>query len=59
MISRIWHGWTVPENADPSEQLLRSEIFSGIADRRIPGFLGIDLVRRSLEKLGTLTSFAV
>jgi heme-degrading monooxygenase HmoA len=49
MICRIWHGWTTPENADAYEQLLRSEIFAGIADRRIPGFLGIDLVRRSLE----------
>jgi len=49
MICRIWHGWTTPENADPYEQLLRAEIFAGIADRRIPGFLGIDLVRRSLE----------
>jgi heme-degrading monooxygenase HmoA len=49
MICRIWHGWTTPENADPYEQLLRSEIFAGIADRRIPGFRGIDLVRRSLE----------
>jgi heme-degrading monooxygenase HmoA len=49
MICRIWHGWTTPENADPYEQLLRSEIFAGIANRRIPGFLGIDLVRRPLE----------
>jgi hypothetical protein len=49
MICRIWHGWTTPENADPYEQLLRSEIFAGIASRRIPGFLGIDLVRRPLE----------
>ena len=49
MMCRIWHGWTTPENADPYEKLLRSEIFAGIADRRIPGFLGIDLVRRPLE----------
>ena len=26
MISRIWHGWTTPENADAYEQLLRHEI---------------------------------
>ena len=49
MISRIWRSWTTPETADAYEQLLRSEIFAGITDRRISGFLGIDLVRRSLE----------
>lgn len=46
MISRIWHGWTTPANADAYERLLREEIFAGIAERRIPGFLGIDLLRR-------------
>ena len=46
MICRIWHGWTAPENADPYEALLRSEVFSGIAARRIPGYLGIELLRR-------------
>ena len=38
MICRIWHGWTTRENADAYEHLLRSEIFHGIADRRIPGY---------------------
>jgi hypothetical protein len=33
MISRIWHGWTHPHNADAYERLLRSEIFTGIAKR--------------------------
>ena len=46
MISRIWHGWTTPENADAYERLLREEIFEGIAGRRIEGFRGIDLLRR-------------
>jgi heme-degrading monooxygenase HmoA len=49
MISRIWHGWTSPENADAYESLLREEIFVGIKDRRIPGFKGIQLLRRNLE----------
>ena len=49
MISRIWHGWTTPANADAYEHLLREEIFSGIAGRRIPGFLGIDLLRRPAD----------
>lgn len=46
MISRIWHGWTTPADADAYEQLLRNEIFDGIAARHMPGFLGIDLLRR-------------
>lgn len=46
MISRIWHGWTSQANADAYEQLLRHEIFQGIAHRAIPGFRGIDLLRR-------------
>lgn len=48
MISRIWHGWTTPENAATYEQLLRTEIFGGIQGRTIEGFLGIDLLRRDL-----------
>jgi heme-degrading monooxygenase HmoA len=45
MISRIWHGWTTPANADAYEQLLRHEIFQGIVGRAIRGFRGIDLLR--------------
>jgi hypothetical protein len=46
MISRIWHGWTEPENADAYENLLRGEIFERIVGRAIDGFTGIDLLRR-------------
>ena len=46
MISRIWHGWTTPSNADAYEELLREEIFAGIKNREIPGFRGIQLLRR-------------
>jgi hypothetical protein len=49
MISRIWHGWTVPANADAYEQMLKSEIFGGIQNRQIAGYKGIQLFRRSLE----------
>jgi heme-degrading monooxygenase HmoA len=49
MISRIWHGWTTPENADTYEALLKSEIFVGIGEREIAGYRGIQLLRRSLE----------
>ncbi|MFL5493654.1 MAG: antibiotic biosynthesis monooxygenase family protein [Gemmatimonadales bacterium] len=47
MICRIWHGWTTPANADAYEHLLRSEIFEGIAARQIPGYQGIELLRRT------------
>jgi heme-degrading monooxygenase HmoA len=47
MITRIWHGWTTPQNAQAYEELLRTEIFQGIVTRRIEGFRGIDLLRRS------------
>jgi len=48
MISRIWHGWTTPENADTYEALLKSEIFVGIQSRKINGYQGIQLLRRNL-----------
>ena len=48
MIARIWHGWTRPENADRYERLLKEEIFPGIAEKDVPGYRGIQLLRRSL-----------
>jgi antibiotic biosynthesis monooxygenase (ABM) superfamily enzyme len=48
MICRIWHGWTAPADADAYEALLKSEILTGIRDRRIAGYRGIQLLRRSL-----------
>ena len=48
MISRIWHGWTTLENASAYEELLRTEIFEGIAQRAIPGYRGIHLLRREI-----------
>ncbi len=46
MIVRLWHGWTTPANADAYERLLKEEIFRGIARRAIPGYRGIELLRR-------------
>jgi heme-degrading monooxygenase HmoA len=46
MISRIWHGWTAPGNADAYEALLKEEIFVGIQSRHIRGFKAIQLLRR-------------
>jgi hypothetical protein len=50
MISRVWHGWTSPANADTYEALLKSEIFTGIQNREIPGYRGILLFRREAGK---------
>ncbi len=48
MISRIWHGWTTPGNADKYEALLKEEIFAGILGRHIRGFRDIQLLRRNV-----------
>jgi heme-degrading monooxygenase HmoA len=50
MISRIWHGFATPENAEIYENLLKEEIFLGIRDRHIPGFREIQLFRRNQEE---------
>jgi len=50
MISRIWRGWTSPQNADTYETLLRSDIFKGIAARAIRGYRGIHLLRRDVPE---------
>lgn len=58
MISRIWHGWTAPGNADAYEQLLRSEILPGID--RVDGFLGAYVLRRNVGdevEFVTITQF--
>ena len=49
MVTRIWHGWTTPENARAYEQLLLTEIFPGIANRKVPGYRGISLCKRVVE----------
>jgi hypothetical protein len=48
MITRIWHGWTTPQDADAYEQLVTSTIFPGILGRRIEGIRRIELYRRAL-----------
>ncbi|MGA9998064.1 MAG: hypothetical protein WBP93_21805 [Pyrinomonadaceae bacterium] len=49
MITRIWHGWTTHENADAYQALLQTEILTGIANRRIEGYKGSQLLRREME----------
>ena len=49
MISRVWHGWTSPAEAEAYESLLKSEVFVGIRNRHIAGYRGIQLFRRALD----------
>jgi hypothetical protein len=48
MIARIWHGYTTRENAPAYEDLLKTEIFEGIANKRMTGYKGIQLLKRDL-----------
>ncbi len=49
MVSRVWYGWTSPEKADAYEKLLIEKILPGIQNKEIPGYRGIDLLRRDIE----------
>ena len=44
MITRLWRGWTAPENADAYERFLLTDLFPSMRD--IPGFRGADVLRR-------------
>ncbi|ALK08929.1 antibiotic biosynthesis monooxygenase family protein [Blastochloris viridis] len=48
MISRIWHGWTTPDNAAAYETLLKTQVFPGIEEKRIKGYRGIELLQRPM-----------
>jgi heme-degrading monooxygenase HmoA len=47
VIARIWHGYTVPANADAYEALLRTKILPGI--HRVNGYRGAYLLRRPAD----------
>ena len=48
-IKRVWHGWTMLENADIYQKMLHDEIFPGIEAKQIPGYRNIELFCRNLE----------
>ncbi|MBS1545136.1 MAG: Dabb family protein [Bacteroidetes bacterium] len=50
MVTRIWHGYTTPENADTYEAVLRNEGFPSIVAKKISGFRGIQLLRNNLPE---------
>lgn len=47
-IKRVWHGWTVPENAEAYRRLLHQEVLPGIEAMKIPGYRSLELVCRDL-----------
>src|SRR2546423_14070618 len=46
MIARMWHGWSKRRDARAYEEMLRDEIFPGIAQRNIQGYHGAELFVR-------------
>jgi heme-degrading monooxygenase HmoA len=48
MIARIWHGWTTLDNADAYQHIVSTEVLPEIAARRLAGYHGAHLLRRSL-----------
>lgn len=49
MITRIWHGWTTPENADAYQRIVSGEVLPQIAAMKVAGYRGAHLMRRELE----------
>jgi antibiotic biosynthesis monooxygenase (ABM) superfamily enzyme len=45
VITRLWRGWTAPENADAYESFLLTDLFPSM--RAIPGFRDADVLRRN------------
>ena len=50
MISRIWHGYTTPENAPIYEDLLLGTVIPAIRAMEISGLKGIHVLKRELEE---------
>jgi hypothetical protein len=48
MISRIWRGWTTPDNADEYQALLLGTILPGIRARAGADYVGVRVDRREV-----------
>jgi antibiotic biosynthesis monooxygenase (ABM) superfamily enzyme len=48
MVTRLWRGWTTPENADEYERIVGTEVLPSIAARNVPGYHGAYLLRRDV-----------
>jgi len=49
MITRIWHGWTTLENAIVYENLLKTEVFPSIENKKVKGYKKISLLKRVMK----------
>jgi hypothetical protein len=49
MITRLWRGWTSPDNADAYERIVSTEVLPSIARRGIDGYRGAYLLRREVS----------
>jgi hypothetical protein len=49
VITRIWRGWTTPENADAYQRIVSQEVLPGIAARNLDGYHGAYPLRRRLD----------
>jgi heme-degrading monooxygenase HmoA len=47
-IKRLWRGWTTPGNADAYWAVLIETVIPGIEAKGIPGYRGIEVLRRDL-----------
>jgi hypothetical protein len=50
MIARLWHGWTTHENAPIYENLLKTEVFPSIEEKKVKGYRKISLLKRIQEQ---------
>ncbi len=48
MITRLWRGWTMPQNAEAYQALLLGEIFPSVEGRELAGYRRISLGRRNI-----------
>lgn len=46
MITRIWQGWTTPDNAERYDTLLTQEIIPTVQAKQIEGLQSIEVLRR-------------
>jgi hypothetical protein len=49
MITRIWRGWTTPDDADEYQRLLDDEILPGFMTSDNEGLQGADILRRDVN----------
>lgn len=46
MIARIWHGWTLPADADAYQRLMCDTVIPAFEAREVAGLMQIDFLRR-------------